>query len=42
MKKRLLTEISTEVVAAFLDGNATAEESRQILMAIAEDEEKLF
>lgn len=39
MKKRLLTEISTEVVAAFLDGNATAEESRQILMAMAEDEE---
>lgn len=39
MKKRLLTEISSEVVAAFLDGNATPEECREVFNSFLEDEE---
>ncbi len=37
MKKRSVNNISAEVLAAFLDGNATAQESKEILVALAED-----
>ena len=39
MKKKSENNISAEVLAAFLDGNATAKESKEILHAIAEDAE---
>ncbi len=39
MKKRSVNNISTEVLAAFLDGNATAQESKEILDALSEDAE---
>ena len=35
MKKKSVNNISAEVLAAFLDGNATAQESRDILDALA-------
>ena len=37
MKKRSVNNISSEVLAAFLDGNATAQESQAILGAFADD-----
>ena len=37
MKKKSANEISPEILAAFLDGNATAEESKEILKGISED-----
>lgn len=37
MKKRSVNNISAEVLAAFLDGNATAQESKEIFVALAED-----
>lgn len=37
MKKRSVNNISAEVLAAFLDGNATAQESKKIFAALAED-----
>lgn len=39
MKKRSANNFSTEVLAAFLDGNATAQESKEILGALVEDVE---
>ena len=39
MKKRSVNNISAEVLAAFLDGNATAQESKAIFGALAEDAE---
>ena len=39
MKKKSVNNISAEVLAAFLDGNATAQESKEILSALAEDAE---
>ena len=39
MKKKSVNNISAEVVAAFLDGNATAKESQVILDALSEDAE---
>ena len=37
MKKRSINNISAEVLAAFLDGNATAQESNEIIGALSED-----
>ena len=37
MKKRSVNNISPEVLAAFIDGNATAQESKEIFAALAED-----
>lgn len=37
MKKELVNNISAEVLAAFLDGNATAQESKEILNALSTD-----
>ena len=39
MKKKSVNNISVEVLAAFLDGNATAQESKEIFGALAEDAE---
>ena len=39
MKKKSVNNISAEVLAAFLDGNATAQESNKILDAFTEDAE---
>lgn len=39
MKKKSVNNISAEVLAAFLDGNATAQESKEIFGALAEDAE---
>lgn len=39
MKKRSVNNISAEVLAAFLDGNATAQESKEIINALTEDAE---
>lgn len=39
MKKESVNNISAEVLAAFLDGNATAQESKEIFNALAEDAE---
>lgn len=39
MKQKSVNNISAEVLAAFLDGNATAQESKEILNALAEDVE---
>lgn len=39
MKKKSVNNISAEVLAAFLDGNATAQESKEIFCALAEDAE---
>ncbi len=39
MKKRSVNNIPAEVLAAFLDGNATAQESKEILDALSEDAE---
>lgn len=39
MEKRSVNNISAEVLAAFLDGNATAQESKEIFGALAEDAE---
>ena len=39
MKQKSVDNISAEVLAAFLDGNATAQESKEILHALSEDAE---
>jgi len=39
MKKKSVNNISAEVLAAFLDGNATAQESKEIFGALTEDAE---
>ena len=39
MKKKSVNNISAEVLAAFLDGNATAQESHEIFGALADDAE---
>lgn len=39
MKKRPANKISAEVLAAFLEGNATANESKSVLCALADDAE---
>ena len=39
MKKKSVNNISAEVLAAFLDGNATAQESKKIIDAFTEDAE---
>ena len=39
MKKKSVNNISAEVLAAFLDGNATVQESEAIISALAEDAE---
>ena len=39
MKKKSVNNISAEVLAAFLDGNATAQESKEILNSLSEDAE---
>ena len=39
MKKESVNNISAEVLAAFLDGNATAQESKEIFETLAEDAE---
>lgn len=39
MRKKPINKISAEVLAAFLDGNATAKESKEILHALPEDAE---
>ena len=39
MKKKSVNNISAEVLAAFLDGNATAHESKEILGSLSEDAE---
>ena len=39
MGKKSVNKISSEVLAAFLDGNATAQESKEILNALADDAE---
>ncbi len=38
-KKPVDSNILTEVLAAFLDGNATAQESQEILRSFSEDAE---
>ena len=38
MKRKSANNISDEVLAAFLDGNATAQESQAILNMMSEDE----
>ena len=39
MKKKSVNNISSEVLAAFLDGNATAQESKEILNTLSKDAE---
>ena len=39
MKKKSVNNISAEVLAAFLDGNATAQESKKTFDALIEDAE---
>ena len=39
MKKSANKTVSSEVLAAFLDGNATAQESRYVMQSLAEDAE---
>lgn len=39
MKKKSANNISAQVLAAFLDGNATAQESKEIITALTEDAE---
>ena len=39
MKKKSVNNISEEVLAAFLDGNATAQETQEIIGALSEDAE---
>lgn len=39
MKKKSVNNISSEVLAAFLDGNATAQESKEIFNSLSEDTE---
>lgn len=39
MKKKSVNNISAQVLAAFLDGNATAQESKEIINALTEDAE---
>lgn len=39
MNKRVINSTSDEVIAAFLDGNATAKESQEILASLPEDTE---
>ena len=39
MKKKSVNNISAEVLAAFLDGDATAQESKEIINALTEDAE---
>ncbi len=39
MKKKSLNNISAEVLAAFLEGNATAQESKEIFQTLSEDAE---
>lgn len=39
MRKKSVNNISAEVLAAFLDGNATAQESKEIITALTEDAE---
>lgn len=39
MNKKVINNTSSEVIAAFLDGNATATESQEILAALADDAE---
>ena len=39
MKKKSVNNISAEVLATFLDGNATAQESKEIINALTEDAE---
>ena len=39
MKKKSVNNISAEVLAAFLDGNATVQESKEILGALSDDAE---
>ena len=39
MKKKSVNNISAEVLAVFLDGNATAQESKEIITALSEDAE---
>ncbi len=39
MKKKSVNKISAEVLAAFLDGNATSQESKEIIAALTEDAE---
>ena len=39
MKKKSVNNISAEVLAAYLDGNATAQESKEIITALTEDAE---
>lgn len=39
MKKKSVNNISAELLAAFLDGNATAKESKEILNALSDDAE---
>lgn len=39
MKKKSVNNISADVLAAFLDGNATAQESKEILGSLSEDAE---
>ena len=39
MKKKSVNNISAEVLAAFLDGNATVQESKEILISLPEDAE---
>lgn len=39
MKKKSVNNISAEVLAAFLDGNATAQESKEIINALTKDAE---
>ncbi len=39
MKKKSVNNISAEVLAAFLDGNATAQESKEVFGALTEDAE---
>ena len=39
MKKKSFNDISAELLAAFLDGNATAQESRDVIGMLQEDAE---
>ena len=39
MDKKVIKKTSPEVIAAFLDGNASAEESQAILASLSEDAE---
>ena len=39
MKKKSVNNISAEVLATFLDGNATAQESKEIIIALTKDAE---